>query len=167
MPLRDLMLPEFDAEMELTRRTLERVPEGRFDWKPHQKSTALGRLATHVSELPIWVSHTFEKTELDIAPASAGPPVWATLPSVAAILEQFDRNRQAARAALEALSDDSLAVPWSLKFAGNTVFTLPRWMVYRRMCMNHLVHHRAQLGVYLRLCGAAVPASYGPSAGER
>jgi len=167
MTIIDWLRPEFDAEMVATRTSLERVPGDRFDWSPHEKSTTLGRLATHVSELPGWVTQTLLKTELDIAPAEQGPPVWAVLPSVQAILEQFDRNANEARAAIDAATEASLQVPWTLKFAGNTLFTMPRWMVYRRMVLNHLVHHRAQLGVYLRLCGAAVPALYGPSADER
>jgi uncharacterized damage-inducible protein DinB len=160
------LLGEFDHEFANTRRVLERVPEGKFDWKPHPKSMALGRLASHLTELPLWCTHTFKLTELDLAPPGAPPYQPATLATRDAILKAFDENLAPARAALAAASDADFLVPWSLKSGGQTLFTLPRIAVYRSFVMNHMIHHRAQLGVYLRLNDVPVPPLYGPSADE-
>lgn len=162
MSLAELMLPEFDEEMAATRRTLERVPEGKSSWKPHPKSMPLGRLATLLAEMPIWAVNAFSQDELNI-PMPFVPHI---LNSRADILALFDANARAARAALAAVRDDAWTRPWTLKFGGKPAFTLPKAVVYRRMTMNHLVHHRAQLTVYLRLNDVAVPAIYGSSADE-
>jgi len=161
-----LLLPEFDAEMQTTRRLLERVPEGNPDWTPHPKSMALGRLATHVSDIPSWVVFTFEKDELDIAPPGAPPYAAQTLTSTAALLAQFDKNAAAGRATLASTPDAAFTSPWAFLMGGKTLWTKPKLDVYRAFCVNHLVHHRAQLGVYLRLLDVAIPGSYGPSADE-
>lgn len=162
MSLAELMLPEFDEEMAATRRTLERVPEGKSSWKPHPKSMPLGRLATLVAEMPTWAVSVLTLDELNI-PMPFVPHI---LNSRAEIIALFDKNARAARAALAATRDDAWARPWTLKFGGQPAFTLPKALVYRRTTMNHLVHHRAQLTVYLRLNEVAVPGIYGPSADE-
>jgi uncharacterized damage-inducible protein DinB len=166
MPLAELLLPEFDEEMAATRRVLERVPDGRASWKPHPKSMTLGRLATLVAELPGWVVNTITLDELDIMPPGAPPPKFEALGSTKQILELFDKNVAAARAAVAKASDAEFKKPWTFKVAGRSITTNPKFTVYRRTVLNHLVHHRGQLTVYLRLTGAAIPAVYGPTADE-
>jgi uncharacterized damage-inducible protein DinB len=166
MGLSQGLLPEFDNEMANTRKTFERVPEDRFNWKPHEKSMALGRLATHLAELPGWTIQTIQMESLDIAPPGAPPFTPAKAGSRTEILELFDKNVVAARSLIAGASDALLLKPWSLLFGGKTVFTLPRISVLRTSVMNHSIHHRAQLGVYLRLNNVPVPALYGPSADE-
>lgn len=162
----EMLMPEFEQEMANTRRTLERVPEDRFAWKPHEKSTSLGGLATHLANLPSWTTHTFDKDELDMAPPGAEPFRLEEAKSRAELLAAFDKNVAAARAALTGASDESWQGPWSLLNGGKTIMTLPRAAVMRGFVMNHLIHHRAQLGVYLRLLDVPVPSIYGPSADE-
>jgi len=166
MPLAELLLPEFDEEMTATRRVLERVPDGKAAWKPHPKSMTLGRLATLVAELPGWVVNTITRDELDIMPPGGPPLKFEALDSTKRILELFDRNAAAARAALAKAPDAEFKKPWAFKVGGRTVATNPKFTVYRRTVLNHLVHHRGQLTVYLRLNGAPVPAVYGPTADE-
>lgn len=167
MAIKDALLPEFDQEMATTRRILERVPEGKTDWRPHPKSMPFGRLATHVAEIPSWIVNTLTQTELDLSP----PPGQTYSPNIieksAERLAYFDKNRDEARAALLQSADPVFMVPWSLKRGPVVLMTLPRAAVYRGFCMNHLIHHRAQLGVYLRLLEVALPSSYGPTADER
>jgi uncharacterized damage-inducible protein DinB len=165
--LSNLFLVDFDAETATTRKVLERVPDGQPDWRPHPRSMTLGRLATHLSEMPGWVTNTFLKDELDIAPGGKPPVAWPVLPSTDAMLEQLDRNVAEARAALAAATDEDFLKPWSLKWGGNTIWTKTKHEVFRIWAMHHLVHHRAQLGVYLRLLDVPIPGSYGPSADER
>jgi len=166
MPLAELLLPEFDEEMAATRRVLERVPDGNASWKPHPKSMTLGRLATLVAELPAWVVNTITRDELDIMPPGGPPLKFEALDRTSRILELFDRNAAAARAALATASDAEFKKPWAFKVGGRTVATNPKFTVYRRTVLNHLVHHRGQLTVYLRLNDAAIPAVYGPTADE-
>jgi uncharacterized damage-inducible protein DinB len=166
MPLAEWLIPEFDVEMTVTRRVLERVPDGKADWKPHPKSMTLGRLATLVAELPVWAVNAVTLDELDIMPPGGPPPQFEALPSTARILELFDRNAATARAALSKASDADFQKPWAFKVGGRTITTNPKYTVYRRTVLNHLAHHRGQLTVYLRLTGAAVPAVYGPTADE-
>ena len=160
------LLGEFDHEMANTRKTIERVPEDKFAWKPHEKSMTLSRLASHLAEIPSWTVNALEKDSLDLAPPGA-PPYQSPNPrSRKEILDLFDKNVAAARAALGGVSDDNLMKPWSLLMTGRTIFTLPRVAVFRSFVMSHTIHHRAQLGVYLRLNNIPVPAIYGPSADE-
>ena len=166
MPLAELLLPEFDEEMTATRRVLERVPDGKSAWQPHPKSMTLGRLATLVAELPAWTVNSLTLDELDIMPPGGPPPKFEALASTKQILELFDRNAKAARAALLKTSDAEFEKPWAFKVAGRTVDTRPKYTVYRRTVLNHLAHHRGQLTVYLRLNDARVPAVYGPTADE-
>jgi len=166
MSFSQMMLPEFDHEMANTRKTLERVPDDKFSWKPHDKSTTLGGLATHLSHLPSWTKNTFEADELDLAPEGQEAPHLEQAKSTAEVLSAFDQNVAAARAALESATDDRWMGKWSLRMGDKTIFTLPRAAVMRGFVMNHMIHHRAQLGVYLRLLDVPVPSIYGPSADE-
>lgn len=166
MSISEALLPEFDREMENTRKTLERVPADKLGWKPHAKSFTMGELATHVTELPMWGKETLEKDSVDIAPVGA-PPYQRVVPKTAAeIVQAFDRHAAAARAALVASSDADFMKPWTLMKGGQPLFTMPKVAVYRGFVMNHMIHHRAQLTVYLRLTDVPVPALYGPSADE-
>src|SRR5712691_5387466 len=152
--------------MTATRRVLERVPDGKSSWRPHSKSMTLGRLATLVAELPAWAVNTVTRDELDIMPPGGPPPKFEVLESTARVLDVFDRNVAAARAAIAKTPDAEFSKPWAFKVAGRTVATNPKFTVYRQTVLNHLVHHRGQLTVYLRLTGAPVPAVYGPTADE-
>jgi uncharacterized damage-inducible protein DinB len=167
MSLAELFLPEFDEEMAATRRILERVPDGHNSWQPHAKSMTLGRLATHIAEIPGWTLVSLTKNELDIAPPGAPPYQPQTVETTAERLALFDKNAAAARQAIAVADDTEYAKPWTFKRAGQAIWTKPKHEVYRRMTMSHLVHHRAQLGVYLRLQEVAIPGMYGPSADER
>jgi uncharacterized damage-inducible protein DinB len=164
MPLADALLPEFDHETGVTRRLLERLPETDFGWTPHQKSMPLGRLATHVVETLTWLPETVHKTEINWdTTAKYEPKSFATR---ADVLTFFDESRDAARKALAGASDAELHQPWSFKKDGQVIFTQPRIGVIRGMVINHMIHHRAQLSVYLRLRDVPLPSMYGPSADE-
>ncbi len=167
MSIAQRMLPEFDQEMASTRKLLECVPEGKNDWKPHEKSMTLGRLAGHVAELPMWGAMTMDRTELDIAPVGGPPFAPGVFTTREGTLKTFDGHVASCRAALAKASDADLMVEWTLKAGGNTVLSMPRVAVVRSMVMNHIIHHRAQLGVYLRLNNVAIPGAYGPSADEK
>ena len=167
MALNEALLPEFDKEMASTRKSLERVPDDKFDWKPHAKSMTIRQLTTHLALFPSWMAETLEKTSFDYAPVGGGgykPPV---MNSRHDLLEVFARDVAKAREGLKAASDAQLLTTWSLLAGGKTIFSMPRIAVLRGMVMNHMIHHRAQLGVYLRLNDIAVPAIYGPSADEQ
>lgn len=166
MGLSESLLPEFDQEMANTRKTLERVPEDKFGWKPHEKSMAMGGLATHLSNIPMWAVYTIDQDSLDLAPEGKPLPPAELAKSQAELLALFDTNAAKARAAIAGASDADLFQPWTLMSNGNTILTLPKIAVLRSFVMNHLIHHRAQLGVYLRLNDIPVPSIYGPSADE-
>jgi uncharacterized damage-inducible protein DinB len=163
MSISQMLLPEFDQEMASTRKLLANLPEDKLDYKPHPKSMALGRLAGHVAEMPAWIASLPGQDKLEI------PPDWK--PNVATtreqLLEQFDQNVAAGRAALAKLSDDEFSQPWSLVFNGKSAFTMPKLAVVRNVVLNHVIHHRGQLGVYFRLNDVAVPGMYGPSADDK
>lgn len=167
MPISDALLPEFDQEMANTRKVLERVPDDRLDFKPHQKSWKMGGLATHVATIPSWTALTIARESLDIAPVGEPPYKSPEASSQKELLEIFDKNVADARSAIAGASDEHLFKPWSLLAGGNTIFTMPRAAVIRSMIMNHGIHHRAQLCVYLRLVDVPVPGMYGPSADEQ
>ena len=156
------LLPEFDQEMASTRRLLERVPTDKFGWTPHEKSTPLGRLATHVAHLPTWTNITFDTSELDLSEPHETPKP-ATSEELLAF---FDKNVAAARTALAGATDEAFFQPWTLRVGEQIIFTLPKVAVLRGFVMNHIIHHRGQLTVYLRLNGIPVPGLYGPSADE-
>lgn len=167
MAIRDAILPEFDNEMKTTRKTLERVPEGKGDWKPHEKSMTLGRLAGHVAELPSFASMALSSDSFDVRPAEGAParqPLVMT--SRQQLLEAFDKNVAAAREAISKASDEDFMKMWSVLAGGKPMMTMPKVAVVRSFTLNHLIHHRGQLSVYLRLNNEPVPSIYGPSADE-
>jgi len=160
------LLPEFDHEMATTRKTLERVPEDKFDWAPHQKSMKLGHLASHIAEMPSWGAVGLKQDSRDLAPVG-GPAFEQFLgASRAQVLERFDKNVATARAAIAEAGDQEYMKPWSLLRSGQTLMTMPKVAVVRTFVMNHIIHHRGQLSVYLRLNDVPVPSIYGPSADE-
>lgn len=162
MSISETLLPELDHEMATTRRVLERVPIAeKGDWKPHEKSMTLSRLANHVAELPGWLTVTLTSESLDLAGYAS--PSHATNEE---LLASFDALVSAGRAALAAASDEDLFVPWALGMGGQEFFKIPRVAVLRTWVFNHIVHHRGQLTVYLRELGVPVPSIYGPSADE-
>lgn len=165
MTISETLLPEFDQEMSNTRKLLECVPDGKWDWKPHPKSMTLGRLAGHVAELPSWAVNTIRLSALKINPADGSfQPFFAK--SRQDLVATFDKNVAEAREAIAGATDDHLHQIWSLEFGGKTVMSMPRAAVLRSVVMNHLIHHRAQLGLFLRLNHVAIPGMYGPSADE-
>jgi len=166
MGMSESLLPEFDHEMANTRKTLERVPHEKFDWKPHEKSMAMGGLATHLSNIPTWAIYTIDQDSLDLAPGGKPLTPAELAKSREDLLALFDSNASKARAAISSASDADLFKPWMLMSNGNTILTLPKIAVLRSFVMNHMIHHRAQLGVYLRLNDIPVPPIYGPSADE-
>jgi uncharacterized damage-inducible protein DinB len=166
MPLSDLLLPEFDAEIATTRRVLERVPDARIEWKPHEKSFPMGHLAQLVAMIPGWAVQVLTEREFDIAPREGPTAVYRFYP-VEQLLMMFDKNVAEARPHLAKITDEEFQVMWTLKAAGNPVNVQTRYMMYRTMVMNHLVHHRAQLGFYLRLTDQKVPSMYGPTADDK
>jgi uncharacterized damage-inducible protein DinB len=163
MSIAQALLPEFDHEMANTRKTLERIPENKLDFKPDPKSMTLGRLAGHIAEMPGWGGMTLSTDSLDIDPANFAGLI-AT--SRAQVLAAFDKNIADTRAALAGASDADLMKPWTLSIKGNTLFSMPKIGVIRTMVMSHVIHHRAQFTVYFRMTGVPVPALYGPSADE-
>jgi uncharacterized damage-inducible protein DinB len=156
------LLGEFDHEMSITRRTLERTPEDKLGWKPHEKSMSLGQLATHLATLTHWVDSVFNSESFDVATAPRQPE----LKSREEILSAFDKNAAVARAAIAGASDAEFMKTWSLLAGGKSIFTLPRIGVVRGFTLNHMIHHRGQFSVYLRLNNVPVPSIYGPSADE-
>jgi len=164
MTLAQSLLPEFDHEAAVTRTVLERVPEARAAWQPHPKSMSLGRLAIHVASIATWTIWTFQQTELDLAPPGGTPYAPAVWESLAGTLRLFDETIVRARAALVPVTDLEMQQLWTLKRGGMALFTMPRAAVLRTFVLSHTIHHRAQLGVYLRLLDIPVPAVYGPTA---
>jgi len=167
MSLAQALLPEFDHEAAVTRTVLERVPEPRADWRPHPKSMTLGELAMHLASIPAWAVLTLREPFFDLSPPGAppySPPVWVSLAQTLAV---FDERVVKARAALVATTDLELAQPWTLKKGGAKILTAPRASVLRSFVLNHGIHHRAQLGLYLRMLDVPVPAMYGPTADTR
>ncbi len=168
MPYKDTILPEFDMEMDSTRRTLERVPDDKFSWQPHEKSGTLGWMATNIATIPQWAKITMEQDSLDLSPAGGGPAYVPPKPANRKeLLEVFDKHRAEARAALTAADDATYSKPWALLMGGQELFREPRAAVLRRMVFNHMIHHRGQLTMYFRLLNVPVPALYGPSADEQ
>ena len=163
MSIAQSLLPEFDYEMANTRKTLERVPENKLDFKPDPKSMPLGRLAGHIAEMVNWGAVTLQTESLNLDGGDFQP---FTAASRAQLLAEFDKNVLAARKELEKATDAQLMQNWSLIFGGKPMLSMPRVGVIRSMVMNHIIHHRAQLTVYYRMNGVPVPALYGPSADE-
>jgi hypothetical protein len=167
MPVRDLLLAELDVEAEFTRKHLERVPMTTLGFKPHSKSMSLGDLSTFLAVLPSWGMFALKMDSFDVAPEGVPLPPTDVVRSRDELLDLFDRNMLSARDALGKASDVHLQKPWSLIANGAAIFTQPRYLVFRMLFLNHMVHHRAQLGVFFRLLGARVPAVYNDSADEK
>jgi uncharacterized damage-inducible protein DinB len=161
MSIGQTLLPEFDLEMATTRRVLERVPSEKAQWKPHPKSFPLGHLAQLVATMPGWLTRTIRDTEINLA-TSAG----YSFEQTDTLLGQFDRHVREAREALASAKDPDFDVMWSLKHGERVLFSSPRGIVVRQH-INHLIHHRGQLTVYLRLIDVPIPSVYGPTADER
>jgi len=160
------LLAEFDQEMANTRKVLERIPEDKLDWRAHPKSNTIGWNANHVADLVNWLAQALTRPSLDVAPVGGEPYPFPKLTSRRELLDLFDRNVAAARAAITALRDEEMVQMWTLLRAGQPIFTMPRAAVVRGVVLNHLIHHRAHLCVYLRLNGIPVPGMYGPSGDE-
>lgn len=165
MAIAQAMLPEFDYEMANTRKTLERVPDDKWEWKAHDKSFSMGNIATHLANLPSWITIAIGMDEFDMAPGGQALKT-PDLHSRQEVLDAFDKNVADARRALESEMDQHALQNWKLLSAGTEVFVMPRVAVLRSFVMNHVIHHRGQLTVYLRLNDIPVPSLYGPSADE-
>ena len=165
MALKDALLPEFDHEMGTTRKVLERVPDADLAWKPHDKSFGLGQLAAHVANIPRWVDAIVDADVFDVA--TLGDDARPKQPAaMAPILTAFDANVKRARARIDEITDGAMLAPWTFKNGGQIMFSMPRASVLRSFIMNHMIHHRGQLTVYLRLRDVPLPSVYGPTADE-
>lgn len=160
------LIPEYDQEMATTRRMLERIPDDKFTWKPHEKSMELGRLSGHIAEIPAWIPMINNQDALDIAPV--GGPAYTPPPTKtrADVVALFDKSAAEGRASLAEARDEIMHKNWALLAGGNQILSMERTVCIRTWVFSHIVHHRAQLGVYLRLNDIPVPSTYGPSADE-
>jgi len=165
MKLTEFLRSELDREVERSRRALKEVPEGKYDWKPHEKSMIFGYLVNMVATIPIWVTMQINQDELDVAPAEGSKIEQKRLDTSAGLIEALDKAAADARTAFEKTSDDHLMTSWRLLARGNVVMEAPRYEMIQDT-INHWAHHRGQMTVYLRLMGAKVPAIYGPSADD-
>jgi uncharacterized damage-inducible protein DinB len=166
MKLTELFLEELDREVDRSRHALEQVPEGKHDWKPHEKSMIFGHLTDMVATIPTWVVMIVKQDELDIAPKDGASHQRAVLNTSAEYLAALEKSAADARAALSGTTDEHLKTPWKLLAGGQVVAEMPRYQMLRDT-VNHWAHHRGQMTVYLRLMGATVPALYGPSADDK
>jgi uncharacterized damage-inducible protein DinB len=164
MALADALLPEFDREMGITRRMLACVPMTNGDWKPHAKSRSIRELASHIANIPRMGANVLDLTELETGASYKRLPDCGTTDE---LLARFDEHAASARTALVGKTDAELAAPWTMKREGRELFTMPKSSAWRNFLISHLVHHRGQLTVYLRLNDVAVPPAYGPTADER
>jgi uncharacterized damage-inducible protein DinB len=167
MKIAESLLPEFDQEMANTRKVLERAPAAMFSWKPHPKSFELGALAAHIANMAEWANLTLQQDSFDYAPPGAAPYETPRFSSTQDLVKAFDKSVAQAHSALAAADDGRMLAPWSLMAGGKTVMTMPRAAVIRTFVLNHIIHHRAQMTVYLRLNDIPVPGLYGPSADEQ
>ena len=163
MEISQMLLPEFEFEMKKTRAILERVPEGKQDYKPHEKSMPMGKLAAHTARLPEFAKYIVELPGMEVTEQKHPPLVMEARQQ---LLADFDAAAQQARAAITGASDEDWQKKWKFTFKGKPIMDESRWLTYRGMFLNHLVHHRAQLGVYLRLNDVPLPGTYGPSADD-
>jgi uncharacterized damage-inducible protein DinB len=166
MKISQLLLDELNSEVERSRRALELVPEGQYDWKPHEKSMIFGYLADMVATIPSWVAMAITKDELDVAPVNGPTMKREKNQTSEALVKALDKSAADARAALEKTTDEHLMTPWKLLARGEVVMETPRHIMIRDT-INHWAHHRGQMTVYMRLLGAKVPALYGPSADDQ
>ncbi len=164
MNLKDSLIAEFEREAQTTRKHLERLPDDKLDWRPHEKSFTAGGLAAHIVESISWADSICNLDELDIDPATY-KPYEAT--SVAELLKTFDDNVAKSKQVLAGVSEATLEQPWRFKMAGQLYFERPKADVFRDFILSHIIHHRGQFSVYLRLLNVPVPGSYGPSADEQ
>ena len=164
MAMSQALLQEFDREMATTRKMLERFPEDKVEWRPHETCMTLGRLAGHVAELAGWTTVTMNQDKLEMDPSNYKPNI---VTSRAEALKQFDETVKAGRAALANASDETYMKPWTFVARGQTVFTMPKVAVLRSFVMNHMIHHRGQLAAFYRIAGVPVPSIYGPSKDEQ
>ncbi len=164
MSIAQSLLPEFDQEMAKTRSILEIVPTERNDWQPHEKSMTIERLALHLADLPSWAGMTLNVDEFDMNPPGEDPPPPRTMTTTEALLAEFDKNVTEAREVIANTSDETIMGNWTLLNGGVEMLTAPKIGVLRNFVMNHMIHHRAQLGVYLRLNDIPLPMIYGPTA---
>jgi uncharacterized damage-inducible protein DinB len=162
MAIKDALLPEFDYEMATARKVIERVPEDKFGYQPHERSMSMGRLASHIAEMPTWAVSGITLDSLDLA----GGYTPFEPKTTAELLAAFDKNVAAAHDAIAGASDQTFLSNWSLKRGDATLMTMPKIAVVRSFVLNHVIHHRGQLSVYLRLNNVPVPSIYGPSADE-
>ena len=165
MKLTEFFLAELDREVERSRRALARIPDGKYDWKPHEKSMVLGYLANMVATIPAWIAMQIKQDELDVAPADGGKIEQKRMETSAELLGALEKSAAGARAAFAETTDEHLTTSWRLKARGNVVAEAPRYQMIQDT-INHWAHHRGQMTVYLRLIGAKVPALYGPSADD-
>jgi uncharacterized damage-inducible protein DinB len=166
MKLTEVLLAELDRETPRSRRALEEVPAGKYDWKPHDKSMIFGYLAQLVATMPSWMAMGITKNELDVAPAGGSAMSNEKLETGEALVKALDKSAGEARAALKGTTDEFLMTPWKLLARGQVVQDTPRWVMIQDT-LNHWAHHRGQMSVYLRLLGAKVPSIYGPSADDK
>ena len=166
MSIGESLLPEFDHEMAGTRRVLENVTDSVLGWKAHEKSNSIGWVASHLADIPSWAHVCVNEDSFDVAPLDGPPHETEVLPSVEAILAAFDKNVSAARDVIAAAADEQYFKTWSLLKGGEVQVTMPRIAVVRSFILNHNIHHRAHLCVYLRLNDLPVPGLYGPSADD-
>ncbi len=164
MPKKDALMAELRNEAKSTRKMLERIPQDRLVWNPHEKSMTIGRLAAHIAEIPVWVNRCMEAKVFDFASV---PLVRKTYKDLAELLDVFENKQDAAVTSLQNASDETLAEQFTIQRGDQVVYQMPRQVLIRNFALNHLVHHRGQLSVYLRLLDIAVPGVYGPSADEK
>jgi uncharacterized damage-inducible protein DinB len=166
MSIADLLLPEFDAEIATSRKVIERVPDDRIEWKPHAKAFPMGHLAQLVAMIPGWTTVVVTRSDFDIAPKERPTAAYEFQP-VSSILALLDKSVAEARPLIAGTTDEAFQEPWTLKARGEDVITMSRYLSLRTHVLNHLVHHRAQLGVYLRMTDQTVPQMYGPTADDK
>jgi hypothetical protein len=166
MTISALLVPEFDHEIAVTREVLKRVPDERAEWKPHPRAFPMAHLAQLVARLPGWVPMMFDRNVLDLAPVDGPRFPGYSIEKTATLLAEFDRNAAAGRAALAAATDEVMQQQWTLLKGGKVIYADTRYQALRSMVLNHHIHHRAQLGTYLRLTDQKVPEMYGPTADE-
>ena len=163
MAMKDALIAELKQESANTRKMLERTHPDKFSWKPHEKSMTLGRLAAHIAEIPVWANRTIDAQEYDFASNPVKSNVYANTEE---LLQVFEKTLAAAIDALQGVTDEQLNLPYQLKRGGVVIYELPRKVLIRNFVFSHLVHHRGQLSVYLRMLDIPVPGMYGPSADE-
>ena len=165
MKLTEFLLAELDREVERSRRALEQVPEGKYDWKPHEKSMIFGYLANMVATIPMWITMQINQDELDVTPAEGSKMEQKRMDTSEELLAALDKAAAGAREAFGETTDEYLQTPWKLLARGKVVMEAPRYEMIQDT-INHWAHHRGQMTVYFRLMGAKVPAIYGPSADD-